>query len=69
LKTVAQKLVTSESLSAKIASGADSADQKLARPLLVPKMKIESSGRKTSGSIMNTSMPMLIGRATSKPRT
>ena len=43
LKTVAQKLVTIESLSAKIASGAVSAAQKLARPLLVPKIKIEAA--------------------------
>jgi len=69
LNTVAQKLVTIESLSAKTASDAVSAAQKLGNPLLVPKMNIESSGRNTSGSIMNISMPMLSGRITSKPRT
>ncbi|CAN5532899.1 hypothetical protein BH20ACI3_BH20ACI3_29160 [soil metagenome] len=66
---MAQKLVTIESLSAKTASGAVSAAQKLAKPLLVPKMKIDESGRNTSGNIMSTSTPMLRGRATSKPRT
>src|SRR5688500_776081 len=69
LKTVAQKLVAIESLSAKTASGAMSAAQNLSRPLLVPKMKIDASGRNTSGNIMNTSMPMLRGRTTSNPRT
>src|SRR4051812_44907175 len=69
LKTVAQKLVAIESLSANIASGAVSAAQNLSRPLLVPKIKIEASGRNTSGNIMNTSMPILSGRATSNPRT
>jgi len=63
------KLVAIESLSANIASGAVSAPQNLSSPLLVPKIKIEASGRKTSGSIMNTSMPILSGRATSNPRT
>src|SRR5882724_8954844 len=66
---VAQKLVAIESSSAKTASGAVKAPQNLARPLLVPKIKIEASGKKTSGNIMNTSMPMLKGRATSNPRT
>src|SRR5215211_1589259 len=69
LKTVAQKLVAIESFKAKIASGAINAAQNLSRPLLVPKMKIEASGRNTRGSIMNMSMPMLSGRTTSKPRT
>ena len=69
LKTVAQKLVAIESFSAKMASGAINAAQNLPSPLLVPKMKIEASGRNTSGSIMKTSMPMLSGRATSNPRT
>ena len=36
LKAVAQKLVNSESLSAKIASGATSEDQNTPSPLLVP---------------------------------
>jgi hypothetical protein len=66
---VAQKLVAIESLSAKMASGAINAAQNLSSPLLVPKIKIEASGRKTSGSIMKTSMPILRGRATSNPRT
>ena len=42
---------------------------KLVQPWLVPNIKIDASGRNTSGNIMNTSMPMLKGRATSKPRT
>jgi hypothetical protein len=66
---VAQKLVAIESFSAKIASGAVKAAQNLSNPLLVPKMKIDKSGRNTSGSIMKTSMPMLSGRTTSNPRT
>src|SRR6185503_17408360 len=69
LKTVAQKLVAIESLSANTASGCINADQNLSNPLLVPKMKIEASGRKTSGNIMKMSMPMLSGRTTSNPRT
>ena len=66
---MAQKLVAIESLSAKTASGAVSAAQKLFNPLLVPKMKIDRSGRNTSGNIMKTSRPMLNGRTTSNPRT
>ena len=49
--------------------GRISAAQNLSRPLLVPKMKIEASGRKTSGNIIKMSMPMLSGRTTSNPRT
>jgi len=66
---LAQKLVTMASLSANTASGAVSAAQKLANPWLVPKMNIDASGRKTSGSIMKTSVPILKGRTTSNPRT
>jgi hypothetical protein len=69
LNIVAQKLVTIESLRAKTASGAIKAAQKFPKPVFVPNQKIEPSGKKTSGSIMNTSMPMLNGRAISKPRT
>jgi hypothetical protein len=43
---VAQKLVAIESFKAKIASGAISAAQNLSSPLLVPKIKIEASGKK-----------------------
>src|ERR1044072_3410775 len=46
-----QELVTTDSFSAKMASGAVRAPQKLRSPLLVPKMKIDASGRSTSGSI------------------
>jgi hypothetical protein len=69
LKIVAQKLVTIESFRAKIASGCIKACQKLPSPVLVPKRKIDASGKNTNGNIMKISMPMLIGRATSKPRT
>ena len=66
---MAQKLVAIDNLSAKTASGAVSAAQNLTRPLLVPKIKIDKRGKKTNGSIMNTSMPILSGLTTSKPRT
>jgi hypothetical protein len=69
LKRVAQKLVAMESFKAKTASGVTSAAQKLVRPCRVPKMNIDARGRKTSGNIMKTSMPILKGRATSNPRT
>jgi hypothetical protein len=69
LKTVAQKLVAIESFSAKIASGAVSADQKRGKPLPVPKMKIDASGRNTSGSMRTMSVPILNGLTTSKPCT
>ena len=69
LKTVAQKLVAIDNLSAKIASGCINACQKLPSPVLVPKRKIDASGKNTNGNIMKISMPILIGRATSKPRT
>src|SRR5258708_5067280 len=64
---VAQKLVIRESLSAKIASGAVSAFQKVPSPLFVPKKKIDASGNKISGSIIDTRMPTLTGRKRSPP--
>src|SRR5690349_17395481 len=69
LTIVDQKLVAIERFSAKIASGAVSAAKKLSSSLRVPKMKIDASGRNTSGSIMNTSMALLSGRATLNPRS
>jgi hypothetical protein len=68
LKTVAQKLVASESFIAKTASGAVSAAQNPRSPPRMPKRKIELSGRKMSGSMMAMRVAMLIGRAISKPR-
>jgi len=69
LKTVAQKLVTSDSSNAKIASGVVSAVQNGPKPLLVPKRKIEASGKSTRGSIIPTIVAMLSGRMRSNPRT
>jgi hypothetical protein len=52
-----------------MASGALRAAQNEPSPLLVPKMKIEASGSRTSGSISSTTIPRLNGRTTSNPRT
>src|SRR5918997_4980538 len=66
---VAQKLVTTDSFSAKTASDAVSAAQKLRSPLLVPKMKMDASGSKISGSINRMTSPSPNGFAGSNPRT
>jgi hypothetical protein len=66
---VAQKLVTIESCRAKSASGAESAAQKLPKPLLVPKIKIDARGNRTSGNMIAISVVILSGRTTSNPRT
>src|SRR5215203_2149808 len=68
LKTVAQKLVTIDSFNAKIASGSNSAFQKLWMPFAVPKINIEASGRSTSGSMTAIITVTLSGFITSKPR-
>jgi hypothetical protein len=68
LKTVAQKLVTSESCIAKIASGAVNAAQNFASPLLVPNIKIEAKGSKMSGIIRAIIAKTLNGFIRSKPR-
>jgi hypothetical protein len=52
-----------------MASGATSAAQKWSSPLLVPKIKIEASGSRMSGSMMAIIETMLSGRTRSKPRT
>ena len=44
-----------------MASGAISASQNFWGPLLVPKIKIDASGRNTSGSIIATIAVMLNG--------
>ena len=70
MKTVAQKLVTIESFSAKIASGAVSAAQKAAEALARPEDKDRSQRQQHQRQHQRDQhVPMLKGRTTSKPRT
>src|SRR5215212_9597074 len=52
-----------------MASGAVSAAQKVRSPLLVPKMKMDASGKSTSGSINRMTIPSPNGFDGSNPRT